>query len=92
MPNDDLRQAIVTTYARVRGVIDTHLHNNELVRGRDALETLRDQTGNANLDSQISAASANLRNLAKSMKENYLEMKRLVSDLLERIDEFVGHR
>lgn len=89
IPDDDLRQAIVKIYANARALVDTHLHNNELVRRRDALETLRDQTGNANLDAQISAAFANLRGNAKAVKDNYLEMKRLVPDSIALIDEFV---
>lgn len=91
IPDDNLRQSIVTTYAKARFLVDTHLHNNELVRRRDALEVLRDQTGNANLDAQISAASASLRANAKAVKDNYVEMKRLAPDLIGRIDEFVAH-
>ena len=90
IPDDDLRQAIVTTYLRTYGLIDTHLYNNELIRRRDALEALGDQTGNANLNVQINAAYANLRKNATAVKENYLEMKRLVPDLLKRIDKFVS--
>ena len=90
IPDDTLRQAIVATYGKARALIDTHLHNNELIRRRDTLEALRDQTGNANLDAQIDAASVNLRSNGKAVKENYLEMKRRVPDLTARIDKFVS--
>lgn len=92
IPDDDLRQAIVATYGKARALIDTHLHNNELVRRRDSLEAMRDQTGNSNLDAKISAASADLRSNGKAVKENYQEMKRRGCDLIARIDKFVSDR
>jgi hypothetical protein len=90
IPDDNLRQAIVTTYAVARPLFDTHLLNNELIRRRDSLQAIRDETGSRNLDAQINAASTSFKGKVAAVKENYLEMKRLVPDLLKRIDKFVS--
>lgn len=90
IPDDRLRKAIVTTYLKGRGLIDTHLYNNQLIERHRTLRRLRDETGNANLDPQINAALENLKGYSKSVRDNYFEMRALVTDLTNQIDNHVA--
>jgi len=86
IPDDSIRNAIVTTYLKGRGLIDSHLYNNQLLEKHGALQRVRDETGSAKYAEQIDASLANLNEYGTFIKQSYFEMKVLVSDLTERID------
>lgn len=90
IPDDNLRKAIVTTYLRARGLIDTHLYINQLIEQQVTLRRLRDETGNINIDQQITTTSEDLRHHSKLVKANYFEMKTRVADLTEQIDRYLN--
>jgi hypothetical protein len=87
--DDELRKSIVTTYLKGRGLIDSHLYNNQLIEKYNALQRLRDDTGSARYTALIDAELAGLNQYGTFMKQSYFEMKALVSDLTERIDAHV---
>lgn len=90
IPDDAVRKAIVTTYLKGRGLIDSHLYNNHLIEKYGALQQLRDDTVSARYNAQIDAALANLNEYGTFIKQSYFEMKALVSDLTEKIDAHIG--
>jgi hypothetical protein len=89
IPDDQLRKAIVTTYLKGRGLIDSHLYNNQLIEKYGELQRLREETGSARYNLQIDAALENLNGYAKFLKDSYFEMRTLVAGLTQRIDDHV---
>ena len=89
IPEDDIRTAIVTTYLKGRGLIDSHLYNNHLLEKHGDLQRIRDETGSARYNGQIDASLANLNEYGTSIKQSYFEMKDLVADLTKQIDACV---
>lgn len=90
IPDDRLRKAIVTTHLRGRGLIDSHLYNDQLIESRLRLHRLREETGNPMFDIQMNAAMEELKADGKFLKENYLGMKALVNNLIGQIDDNVA--
>jgi hypothetical protein len=86
IPDDDVRKAIVTTYLRAHGVIDSHHCNNQMIEKYGALQRLRDETKSSRYNGQIDAELASLKEYGRFMKQNYFEMKALVRDLTQKID------
>lgn len=81
----DLRKAIIATYTKGRGLIDSFRMNNEIVQKYEYAAILFQETQNpvhqANVENCIHA----LRQYAVSLKRQHGELKILVSDLLRRL-------
>lgn len=81
----DLRKAIVLTYARARGLIDSFRMNNDLVHKYEYAILLFQESQNPNHQLMANGHLQVLIKYAMGLKKRHEELKVLVSDLFRRL-------
>lgn len=90
IPDDELRKVIIATYLKMKSLIDSHLHNNQMLDKYaevQRLETIHDTS--IFMEDHIAFIRKNLEAYGTEIKQNYLQLRQDVSDLLTRLDKHI---
>jgi hypothetical protein len=85
IPDSDLRKAIVTTYTKARGLIDSYLLNNADVQRYFQLSSLASETNNEYHYRLAAAVRADMAAYSKQIKIAHKDTAIAVADLLRRL-------
>lgn len=83
--NHELRKQIITTYTKIRSMIDSFRMNNEILREWEYHRSLFRETLNPIHESNANAHLESLVEYAKSLKKTHSELKSMVSELLHNL-------
>jgi hypothetical protein len=83
--NNDLRKAIITSYTKARGLIDSYRFNNDLLQKYEYWSFLFQETKNPQHAININAYHDSLTKHAKDLKESHGELKEDVKNLLRML-------
>lgn len=81
----DLRKAIIATYTKARGLIDSFRMNNDIVQKYEYAHLLFQETKNPVHQSNVNNYLQSLSRYAANLKRLHGELKVLSSDLLRRL-------
>lgn len=81
IPDDEVRSLIIEIYLRIKGLIDTHLLNNELLNERDRLRSEDAQR-------DITEYSVNIDLAQKAVEDYGINIKVNYEGLVEALDKF----
>ena len=84
IPDDKLRKCIIEIYLGAKGIIDTHLYNNQLLAERDIVDTQFSQDGIGSDDKRKEINQA-LIDYAPNIKQNYENAIILIEKFEERL-------
>lgn len=87
IPDADLRKAIVTTYTKARGLIDSFRLNNDFVQKNEYWFQLHQQTQNPVHQQHFTTAYQILVDYARKIKKSHDDLKLSVTDLLRRLQK-----
>jgi len=83
----DLRKAIVTTYTKARGLIDSFRLNNEFVQKMEYWNNIFIQSQNTIHQQQLIDSVRILADYANKIKKSHDSLKSCVTDLLRRLNK-----
>jgi hypothetical protein len=80
--NNDLRKAIIATYTKARGLIDSYRFNNDLLQKYEYWSFLFQETKNSQHATNRDAYRDSLIKYAKDLKESHSELKEDANNVL----------
>lgn len=83
--NNDLRKAIITSYTKARGLIDSYRFNNDLLQKYEYWSFLFQESKNPQHATNRDAYWVTLINYAKDLKKSHGELKENVNSLLRML-------
>lgn len=90
VPDDELRSLIIRIYTTARGVIDTHLYNNNLLDERTRISAEPGPlqlVDNGTKEIRLQYAQDALNEYGINIKINYEKVETLISQFNKRVDE-----